>query len=129
MIGTTHDFEDWEAENEESGPMDVEHHSVASDEDAWGGVDDVPSSHAPNASTSVQPTRAPPTRDEIRTIREATDLFRSSTFKLQVRVVVCLALISSHLEISRSMPCCQRFVPSNLTSFLWSASSCNCMKS
>jgi hypothetical protein len=52
MIGTTHHFEDLEAENKESGPMDVEHHSIAREEDIWGDVDDVPSNRAPNASTS-----------------------------------------------------------------------------
>lgn len=48
-------------------------------EEQWSGVGG--KSSLPPASQTVG---KPPTRDELRNIREASDLFKSSSFKLQV---------------------------------------------
>ena len=39
--------------------------------------------------------KKPPTGDEVRAIKEATDLFRSSSFKLQVRAACSVAIVHS----------------------------------
>ncbi|KAI0317967.1 Nrap protein [Amylostereum chailletii] len=62
-------------EGSEPGGVDAD---VDAEEEEWGGL-----------STGVSPRRIgkpkkPPTGEEVRAIKEATDLFRSSSFKLQI---------------------------------------------
>ncbi|TFK31610.1 Nrap protein [Crucibulum laeve] len=67
---------------EMDAPMDVSE----GDEEEWGGVTDADSG-VPLLSredrTGVKPKK-PPTGEELRTIKDAADLFRSSSFKLQI---------------------------------------------
>jgi hypothetical protein len=81
------DFEDLEATNEDvvNGAMD----SDAGSDDEWAGMNDdeenpqatpVAAAHA-----SGQKTHVLPSGEELRRIKEASELFQSSSFKLQVR--------------------------------------------
>ena len=61
-------------------------------EEEWGGLgdEDEPASTAHNKPSSSK-SKKPPTGEELRAIRDATDLYRSSSFKLQVcsRILTC----------------------------------------
>jgi U3 small nucleolar RNA-associated protein 22 len=60
---------------------------VSGDEgdEEWGGVgDEVQTVNPARNEPSSSKTKKPPTGEELRAIREATDLYRSSSFKLQV---------------------------------------------
>jgi U3 small nucleolar RNA-associated protein 22 len=64
------------------------------DDERWGGFggdvelleneDDAPASADQVEPYTGKKSRKPPTGEELRTIKDATDLFRSSSFKLQV---------------------------------------------
>ena len=56
----------------------------AEDEDEWGGISPVPNDQtgAEVHGPGIKPQK-PPTGEELRVIKDATDLFRSSSFKLQ----------------------------------------------
>lgn len=69
------DFEDLEA-----GPDD----EIAEAE--WGGISAEISVVEQQQRSSTKPKK-PPTGEELRVIKDATDLFRSSSFKLQVGVM------------------------------------------
>jgi len=84
--------------NEELDPSSVSEHESGdevmnsdegSDDEEWGGIETEEAAGnvgevAPSVSDSSKAVK-PPTGGELRVIREATDLYRSSTFKLQVR--------------------------------------------
>lgn len=54
--------------------------------DDWQGLDPAPDAHsAPTDPSSSHTVLKPPTGQELRNIKEATDLYRSSSFKFQVR--------------------------------------------
>jgi hypothetical protein len=55
------------------------------DEGAWLGVENSVSDPVAGTFSQKDSSRVPPSRDELRTIQNAVDLFRNSTFKLQVR--------------------------------------------
>jgi U3 small nucleolar RNA-associated protein 22 len=55
----------------------------ASGEDEWGGISPLPV-HQTGAEVHATKPQKPPTGEELRIIKDATDLFRSSSFKLQV---------------------------------------------
>ena len=57
---------------------------VSDEEGEWGGIDG--ESGAPERECGEPGTKPkkPPTGEELRAIKDATDLFRSSSFKLQV---------------------------------------------
>jgi hypothetical protein len=57
------------------------------DEEEWGGMDaDAKDQSAAQGHQPGTKPKKPPTGEELRTIKDATDLFRSSSFKLQVRL-------------------------------------------
>lgn len=62
--------------------------STGSEEEEWGGIDDQQTEGvSAYKSAHAQPTgkhSRPPTGQEIRAIKDAADLFQSSSFKLQV---------------------------------------------
>ncbi|KAH9855524.1 Nrap protein [Lenzites betulinus] len=74
---------------------DEEHHSSANErsasgssspgpeEEVWEGLQDVPQSHSA-ASRPSSHLLKPPTGEELRKIKDATDLYRSTSFKLQI---------------------------------------------
>lgn len=55
----------------------------------WGGIEGMEESNVaqggPNGHKGGPKVNVTPTRDEIRAINEASELFKSNTFKLQVR--------------------------------------------
>lgn len=66
---------------------DVEGHETAAEDDQWGGIDGHASSKpALNGAAKDLHKKKPPTAQELRSIKDATDLYRSSSFKLQVRI-------------------------------------------
>lgn len=50
--------------------------------------------------------KKPPTGEELRTIKDASDLFKSSSFKLQVRVLIPVSTSPSITPPTRSMLSC-----------------------
>jgi U3 small nucleolar RNA-associated protein 22 len=68
--------------------VDGDNRDSTSDEDEWGGILPVPNDHPGDAvhGLGTKPQK-PPTGEELRVIKDATDLFRSSSFKLQARQV------------------------------------------
>jgi hypothetical protein len=83
---TEGDFEDLEAQNLETSKttdaMEVDHDTNAEDEDDWGGVSD--SKFQPVVAKATRRSHLPPSREELRTILDASTLFRDSAFKLKV---------------------------------------------
>lgn len=68
-----------ESENEETGLDGSEDDaSAASETEEWGGV-------ATGANLEGKKNNRPPTAQELREIKDASDIFQSSSFKLQVR--------------------------------------------
>ncbi|CAL1710724.1 unnamed protein product [Somion occarium] len=64
---------------------DVEGHETAAEDDQWGGIDGQASSKpALNGAAKDLHKKKPPTAQELRSIKDATDLYRSSSFKLQI---------------------------------------------
>jgi len=61
---------------------------VGEDGEQWGGIDGVESKPAFEDLTAKKSIK-PPTGEELRAIKDASDLFKSSSFKLQV----CFLLI------------------------------------
>ena len=61
---------------------DADEEDVGSDDDEWRGIASDPTSQDEHRS-GTKPHK-PPTGEEIRVIKDATDLFRSTSFKLQV---------------------------------------------
>ena len=61
--------------------------------------------------TGTKP-KQPPTGHELRAIKDATDLFKSSSFKLQVRILF-ISPRSMLIIPLRSMPCCLMFDQNN----------------
>jgi U3 small nucleolar RNA-associated protein 22 len=88
------DFEDLEAGNNSEGAMDVDQTPAEGDE--WGGVESEPAKVAAAHANGGNASRVPPSGEELRTIRDATDLYRSGSFKLQVRFYLPLLLHSAH---------------------------------
>jgi hypothetical protein len=79
--------------SDQDGFEDLENESMAVDNDQTQQEDEQWSGIAPSGEPAAeQPAgqkglpRAPPSRDELRAIHNATSLFRNSTFKLQVCV-------------------------------------------
>ncbi|PFH49460.1 hypothetical protein AMATHDRAFT_178762 [Amanita thiersii Skay4041] len=76
---------DSDIEANHASQVDGEEESVQDDgegeeeEDEWGGIEG-----AAEEGESTDKIRRPPTGEEIRTIRDAADLFRSGSFKLQI---------------------------------------------
>ena len=64
---------------------------VGDDEEEWGGIDGE-KINAPEREGHEPGTKPkkPPTGEELRAIKDATDLFRSSSFKLQVSLPLLL---------------------------------------
>lgn len=61
-------------------------HSGDEEAEEWSGLQQANSgAHQPDERTGTKPKK-PPTGEELRNIKDATDLYRSSSFKLQVRV-------------------------------------------
>ncbi|KAJ2925593.1 hypothetical protein H1R20_g11503, partial [Candolleomyces eurysporus] len=73
------------SEADDSGDEVMQDLSGDEGEEEWGGVGDEvqPANSAHNELTSSK-FKKPPTGEELRAIREATDLYRSSSFKLQI---------------------------------------------
>ena len=63
------------SENNDSGIEDE-------DEEEWGGLGE---QKPPRTNDDSHSTKVPPSALELKSIRDATDLYRSSSFKLQVR--------------------------------------------
>ncbi|KAA1477008.1 Nrap protein [Dentipellis sp. KUC8613] len=63
-------------------PMDAED-GDGEDED-WGGIDGTEEVEAEESHHAGGKPKKPPTGEEVRSIKEATELFRSSSFKLQI---------------------------------------------
>lgn len=62
--------------------------ALEEDDEEWGGMDVDVEVKDQSKGEGHQPgtkPKKPPTGEELRTIKDATDLFRSSSFKLQVR--------------------------------------------
>jgi U3 small nucleolar RNA-associated protein 22 len=95
------DFEDLEAGNNSEGAMDVDQTPAEGDE--WGGVDSEPGKVAAAHANGGHTSRVPPSGEELRTIRDATDLYRSGSFKLQVRVYLLLLLDIAHSSADRRL--------------------------
>lgn len=70
--------------------MDVQ--ETASDDEEWGGISSPVKDDSASAGRPGTKPKKPPTGEELRAIKDATDLFRSSSFKLQV----CYLLVSCH---------------------------------
>lgn len=62
--------------------MEVDNETNAEDEEDWGGVSDPKSQ--PVEVQAMRRSHLPPSREELRTILDATTLFRDSAFKLKV---------------------------------------------
>jgi U3 small nucleolar RNA-associated protein 22 len=88
------DFEDLEAGNNSEGAMDVDQTPAEGDE--WGGVESEPGKVVAGHANGGHASRVPPSGEELRTIRDATDLYRSGSFKLQVRSHSPLVLHQAH---------------------------------
>jgi hypothetical protein len=91
-------------------------------QDEWGGISNQPVEGG-GSDDHIKTGKKPPTAEELRAIKDASDLFKSSSFKLQV-------CIHSHfLKLThsfRSMHYFPTFVQ-NLRGFhLWNASSSLC---
>lgn len=69
-------------EDDEEDGMDTDG-DEESGEGEWGGLDDNEEAAGDGYQHGTKP-RKPPTGEELRVIKDATDLFRSSSFKLQV---------------------------------------------
>ena len=67
------------SENNDSG---IEDEDEGEDEEEWGGLGEQKPSRTNDDSHG---TKVPPSALELKSIRDATDLYRSSSFKLQVR--------------------------------------------
>jgi U3 small nucleolar RNA-associated protein 22 len=74
---------------------EVEEHPESQDEEEeegdgeeWGGVEAEGSAMQVDQRPAGSKPVKPPTAEEMRAIREATDLYRSSSFKLQVRTML-----------------------------------------
>lgn len=80
-IGTNgSDVEDHASQSEEEDVSAMEEEDQEDQE--WGGIRGDKDSDAHQPGTKP---KKPPTGEELRVIKDATDLFRSSSFKLQVR--------------------------------------------
>ena len=77
--------------NEEADDASASGSGVGDDEEEWGGIDGE-RSNAPEREGREPGTKPekPPTGEELRAIKDATDLFRSSSFKLQVSLSLLL---------------------------------------
>lgn len=75
--------EDMKPDSESDGSADDE-------EEEWNGVNGASGEAEDGKHTGTKPKK-PPTGEELRNIKDATDLYRSSSFKLQVRIVVLSA--------------------------------------
>ncbi|TFY65726.1 hypothetical protein EVG20_g5372 [Dentipellis fragilis] len=64
-------------------PMDAEEDLGGEDEE-WGGIDAVEEVEGKENHRAGGKPKKPPTGEEVRSIKEATELFRSSSFKLQI---------------------------------------------
>lgn len=76
------------------------------EEEEWGGVSGANGTvqDAEDEKHTGTKPKKPPTGEELRNIKDATDLYRSSSFKLQVRT------LSSHAGL-RSLVCLDRRAP------------------
>lgn len=86
---------------------DLEANDVASEQDQADDRQDEEENAAIAASNSGN---RPPTRDELRSIKEASELYKSNTFKLAVRYS---NLIHSPwpYKVHRLMKCCRTYAP------------------
>lgn len=91
-------------------------------QDEWGGISNQPVEGG-GSDDHIKTTKKPPTAEELRAIKDASDLFKSSSFKLQV----CIRCHFLKLTQSfRSMHYFPTFVQ-NLRGFhLWNDSSSLC---
>lgn len=70
-------------------------HAEENDEEGeWGGIGVTPSLPQENLKGGSGKRNKPPTGEELRDIKDAADLFKSNSFKLQV-IVLCFRYISS----------------------------------
>lgn len=67
------------------------------EEEEWGGLGDggMNGPSSTSASGGAKPKK-PPTGEEVRAIKEATDLYKSNTFKLRVRRCFLAFLLFFH---------------------------------
>lgn len=72
---STHDVE---------APDDLDDKASSEEEINVSEVEEVVGAEAPQASYGNTKSKKPPTGEELRTIKEASDLYKSNTFKLQV---------------------------------------------
>jgi U3 small nucleolar RNA-associated protein 22 len=68
--------------------QDEEEEEAEEDGEEWGGVEAAGSAMQVDQRPAGSKPVKPPTAEEMRAIREATDLYRSSSFKLQVRTML-----------------------------------------
>lgn len=69
----------------DTGTEDAEN-ALEEDDEEWGGMDvDMKDQSMGEGHQPGTKPKKPPTGEELRTIKDATELFRSSSFKLQVR--------------------------------------------
>lgn len=76
--------EDMKSASESDGSADGD------EEDEWNGLNSASGEAEDGKHTGTKPKK-PPTGEELRNIKDATDLYRSSSFKLQVCIVVLSA--------------------------------------
>lgn len=62
--------------------------SIGSEEEEWGGVGGTGVGTSASTLGGGGKPKKPPTGEEVREIKEATDLYKSNTFKLRVRLIL-----------------------------------------
>jgi len=96
------------AMNDSENFHDEPSHDEAEDVEWTGTGFNVPSTSKKPEQGIGKPTK-PPTGEELRVIKDATDLFKSNSFKLQVCIILPFAYLILNTSF-RLMLCCQMFV-------------------
>ena len=91
------------------------------EEEEWHGLQASTVPEVEDVRTGTKPKK-PPTGEELRNIKDAADLYRSSSFKLQVRAPAATLVCPSHCRghsSSRSTRCCPMFVQNTNVQLHW----------
>ena len=122
--------EAWESDQELANDSDT---SLDEEEEgSWEGLDGIDDGKAveiPNDRHGTTPKK-PPTGEELRTIKDAADLYMSSSFKLQVSLIIYThdALIMTIFLLARLTHCCQKLDPNIADLPLLKSSSIRCIR-
>lgn len=112
--------------SEDSGEMSA---MEEGEDGEWGGISGSKDTGSVDDSHSGTKPKKPPTGEELRTIKDASDLFKSSSFKLQVCTLVFTTLSVIDTSIRLTLFCLtydqnhQEQRPLNNSSLLYTPSS------